>query len=75
MLANKVSMFVFFFANMKKYFKSIMFFRFKFYAIFRCNFNVGDLVTSVGRLWPWSRLFVADHSDLVKVLFSFFLLL
>ncbi|VDK20069.1 unnamed protein product, partial [Anisakis simplex] len=32
-----------------------------------CNFEVGDLVTSVGRLWPWSRLFVADHSDLVKV--------
>uniref|UniRef100_A0A915BCY8 Prostaglandin reductase 2 n=2 Tax=Ascarididae TaxID=6250 RepID=A0A915BCY8_PARUN len=36
-------------------------------ASVRCNFNVGDLVTSVGRLWPWSRLFVADHSDLVKV--------
>uniref|UniRef100_A0AAF5PYI6 Prostaglandin reductase 2 n=1 Tax=Wuchereria bancrofti TaxID=6293 RepID=A0AAF5PYI6_WUCBA len=30
-------------------------------------FKVGDLVTSIGRLWPWSRLFVADQVDLVRV--------
>ncbi|VDD87193.1 unnamed protein product [Enterobius vermicularis] len=32
-----------------------------------CALHVGDLVTSVGRLWPWSRLFVADQADLMKV--------
>lgn len=31
------------------------------------TFKVGDLVTSIGRLWPWSRLFVADQVDLVRV--------
>ncbi|VDK80661.1 unnamed protein product [Litomosoides sigmodontis] len=30
-------------------------------------FKVGDLVTSIGQLWPWSRLFVADQVDLVRV--------
>lgn len=30
-------------------------------------FKVGDLVTSIGLLWPWSRLFVADQVDLVRV--------
>lgn len=34
---------------------------------FRGAFKVGDLVTSIGRLWPWSRLFVADQVDLVRV--------
>lgn len=34
---------------------------------FSGTFKVGDLVTSIGRLWPWSRLFVADQVDLVRV--------
>ncbi|VDK57175.1 unnamed protein product [Gongylonema pulchrum] len=40
-----------------------------------CSFKVGDLVTSIGRLWPWSRLFVADQADLVRAgFFDHFLL-
>ncbi|MFH4983274.1 hypothetical protein AB6A40_009983 [Gnathostoma spinigerum] len=39
----------------------------------RCDLSVGDLVTSFGHLWPWSRLFVADQADLVKVRFMPFI--
>ncbi|CAI4232061.1 unnamed protein product [Auanema sp. JU1783] len=32
-----------------------------------CVLNAGDIVTSCAHLWPWTRKFIADSSDLVKV--------
>ncbi|CAI2338370.1 unnamed protein product [Caenorhabditis sp. 36 PRJEB53466] len=32
-----------------------------------CSLNVGDVVTGCIRLWTWTKYFVCDSSDLVKV--------
>ncbi|CAD6195613.1 unnamed protein product [Caenorhabditis auriculariae] len=32
-----------------------------------CSLQVGDIVTSCAHLWTWTKFFVADCSDLVKV--------
>uniref|UniRef100_A0A1I7XU10 15-oxoprostaglandin 13-reductase n=1 Tax=Heterorhabditis bacteriophora TaxID=37862 RepID=A0A1I7XU10_HETBA len=32
-----------------------------------CLLSVGDIVTSCALLWPWTKRFIADSNDLVKV--------
>ncbi|CAJ0571848.1 unnamed protein product, partial [Mesorhabditis spiculigera] len=36
-------------------------------ATIECTLQRGDIVTACAHLWPWTRVFIADGNDLVKV--------